>query len=825
VNGPAENVALDFYYGPAAGESQASVSISTCGRRFADAPDIEPQKLRRQDNLAFLEFDEASGGLHRPSESKLHFRSDIVFASYWMLIGAREGRYPRDRWDNLDLEGTFLGKSGVLPMPLVSTYAHVLREHFRGAGVEPRPFPWSSGGASATFVFTHDVDYPLMIRWIECLRLMAKPSAKSMRLISGILQGEHPFWQFSEWVNFEKRLDTRPAFYFMARRGSLVEYARGTPDAFYDVQSPRFRELFRFLREEGCEVGLHASYHAHRSAGQLRREREILEEASGGTVQGNRHHFWHLDPAAPHETLRRAEEAGLVYDSSLEFEFYPGFRRGICHPFRVFHPGERRELGIVELPPTWMDDHFDRRLVKNGIADSNAYALGLVQATRETGGVAVVDYHPRGMNGDYFPRYGPWLKQFVEQHLDSTVNYCMPGEIVRRYLEYEKTLDADSLDRAIGECEAHGSAIENGQPPAARASGGLSVDFLRPEDATEWDAFVEGHPEGSIYHTMAWKAVTEEGLGHRAYYLRARTGDGKIAGVLPLFLVKGLFGRRLVSVPMRDRGGVLGRDREVVSALVTRAIELTRGLGCSYLELRSLMPMDAEMVRLSGLRCEENWVTTRVDLSPGPEQLWKALDKNAIRWAIKNAQRKGVHVELDLSAQGMQMFYELFVRTRTEMGIPPFPRSLFEAIWTNLVARGKANLFVVWKDAQPIHALISLLSKDTFVPAYAAPQNSWRKFYPSECAIWRSIEWAAQNGFRYYDFGADSPRQSGLLWFKKKWGGVQQPVFYYFFLNGPAAPPNFDSSSPAYTLVRKAWTFLPTRVSKSLGAWVTKQLS
>jgi lipid II:glycine glycyltransferase (peptidoglycan interpeptide bridge formation enzyme) len=159
------------------------------------------------------------------------------------------------------------------------------------------------------------------------------------------------------------------------------------------------------------------------------------------------------------------------------------------------------------------------------------------------------------------------------------------------------------------------------------------------------------------------------------------------------------------------------------------------------------------------------------------------------------------------------------------MGIPPFPKSLFLAIWRHLIAQGKANLFLVWKDTEPVNGLISLLSKDAFIPAYAAPQNAWRKYYINEAMFWHSIEWAASQGFGFYDFGADSPRQTGLLQFKKKWGGVEHPMFYYFFLNGPEALPNFDSSAATYSLARKAWAKLPVPVSRMMGNWVTRQLS
>ena len=50
-------------------------------------------------------------------------------------------------------------------------------------------------------------------------------------------------------------------------------------------------------------------------------------------------------------------------------------------------------------------------------------------------------------------------------------------------------------------------------------------------------------------------------------------------------------------------------------------------------------------------------------------------------------------------------------------------------------------------------------------------------------------------------------------------------MHYHFFLNGRQTAPNLDSSSQTYTLARKAWALLPTTVSKTLGGWVTRQMS
>jgi FemAB-related protein (PEP-CTERM system-associated) len=813
---------VDIYYGMRSANLTAPISIESCGIDLTERSRLVPTGMREQDGLAFLDFAEKRNGAYHLSKEGLRFSNDIISACYWLLTGVPESDYARDRWDNLHLKGTFFLENALAARPLVSIYGFMLRKHLAQLGYAPLVPPWITPEANAAFVLSHDVDYPQMIRWIECLRLLRKRGLKSFSSISGVLRGTNNFWKFSDWVEFEKRLGVRPSFYFMARQGSLLQFAMGTPDGFYDVRAPEFRQLFRYLKDEDCEIGLHASYHAYRSVEQLRREKEVLEEAAGVAVEGNRHHYWHLDPAAPHETLLKHEQAGFLYDSSLALEFYPGFRRGICHPFRVFHQVERRELKIVELPPAWMDDHFDRRLLYNEIADPDAYASDLVKAAQASNGVIVVDYHPRGMNSDFYPRYGPWLVKFIENCLDSSICFQTPSQIVRKYAEYESLLTSHSRDLTEPVDPVRLSGAQVSQPAADEP---IEVGLLQAKEHEQWGSYAQSHPRGSIYHTLAWKTVTEEGLGHKAYYLRALDKSGRITGILPLFLVKGIFGRRLVSLPMRDRGGVLADDGRIASLLIAQASRMTRELGCKYAEFRSLEEIDPRALSEHELHCERHWITTRIDLSIGVERLWKNLDKDAVRWAVKKAGKLGLRVEMDNTQEGVETFYELFVRTRRAMGIPPFPKNLFLSIWRHLISQGKANLFLVWKDAEPVNGLISLLSKDTFIPAYAAPQNRWRKHYLNELLIWHSIEWATCQGYSSYDFGADSPRQTGLLQFKRKWGGIQHPMFYYYFLNGSDSPPSFDSSAPTYSLARKVWSRLPVPVCKRLGSLVTRQLS
>jgi hypothetical protein len=98
-----------------------------------------------------------------------------------------------------------------------------------------------------------------------------------------------------------------------------------------------------------------------------------------------------------------------------------------------------------------MDDHFDRRRSVNHISDADGAAKQLLDTARSLGGSCVVDYHARGMNADFFPRYGPWLARFTERELPGAATTLTAAEIAQAYLERSRLLAAVSRDETLGD--------------------------------------------------------------------------------------------------------------------------------------------------------------------------------------------------------------------------------------------------------------------------------------------------------------------------------------------------------------------------------------
>src|SRR5262245_1529315 len=88
------------------------------------------------------------------------------------------------------------------------------------------------------------------------------------------------------------------------------------------------------------------------------------------------------------------------------------------------------------------------------------------------------------------------------------------------------------------------------------------VDFDNPEELMAYDAFVEHHPDATLFHGLGWKRAVERAFGHQSFCIAARVGN-RIRGVFPLFEINSvLAGRFMVSMPYATYGGPLSLDKE-----------------------------------------------------------------------------------------------------------------------------------------------------------------------------------------------------------------------------------------------------------------------
>jgi hypothetical protein len=359
---------------------------------------------------------------------------DIIFDLFWLTTGQAERHFPKSTHGHYDLTGTVVHRERVLQRAPGSSIRSGLAEALVAIG-GPRPRARWPQGKRAAACFTHDVDYPHAIRLLEPLRILHRQGLRGLAAIAAVVSGRRTHWHFSSWLELERALGVQPAFYFVATQGSLLKWAAGTRDPFYDVRSPEFRDLFAYLQDEGVEVGLHASYRASEDRARFATEKQVLEAASGQPVRGNRHHYWRLNPDDPESTLLLHEQVGLTYDTSVAHERYVGWRRGWSAPYFPFHQQQRRELKTLQIPTTWMDDQlFGHRADNPG---ERLEILGeLAARAAAQGGCLCVDVHSHVFDDVLFPEWAATYRGLLE-HLAARNDFWVdtPAHVAQHWID------------------------------------------------------------------------------------------------------------------------------------------------------------------------------------------------------------------------------------------------------------------------------------------------------------------------------------------------------------------------------------------------------
>ena len=340
-------------------------------------------------------------------------------------------------------------------------------------------------------------------------------------------------------------------------------------------------------------------------------------------------------------------------------------------------------------------------------------------------------------------------------------------------------------------------------------------------ELADWDRYIDGHADASIYHFSAWRRIFGGTFGYRSWLLAARDGaSGRIAGVLPLYLVRAPFARRLVAVPFRDRGGVVWDTPEAFDALIVACKGIADATSSTSIVLKSLAPYPRERTGALGLRESSYWIHSVVNLRGlTPDDLWKSVgDKN--RNMVRQAQRSGLRCgPLEATRDSLDLWHRLHVATQKRLGIPPFPRAFFASMSDQLHADGRFALFGVRRGDDLHAAMIVLRHRDTAIYAYSASDATGQHDRANDLMLFEAMRWLLEQHCAVFDLGSDSPRQENLLFFKRKWLAEQKPIPHY--LAGRAAA-HLDSSHGKYALARKCLSALPAPVFARVGGAITR---
>jgi FemAB-related protein (PEP-CTERM system-associated) len=365
-------------------------------------------------------------------------------------------------------------------------------------------------------------------------------------------------------------------------------------------------------------------------------------------------------------------------------------------------------------------------------------------------------------------------------------------------------------------------AVQNKGPPYEKAAGCVRVE--EAAGAGAWDAFVQSHPQGTLYHLFAWKHVVEKTYGHQTYYLTAvkeqTAGPFQsvaVLGVLPLFhLHHFLFGNSLVSIPFFDMGGVLADEGGAEEALVAEAVRLGKKLNVENIELRHR----ASALCPQGGSRSAHKVRMLLDLPASAEALMKGF-KSKLRSQIGKAIKDGLCAEIG-GEELLNDFYRVFLVNMRDLGSPVHSRRLMENVFKHFP--NDARVVVVRYQKQAVAGSIVVGFEEVLENPWASALRRFSHLNANMLLYWTMLEYACEKGFRKFDFGRSTPDE-GTYKFKAQWGAKPEPLNWMSIsLNGGGEKSSISEDSK-FQMASQIWKKLPVPVTRLIGPRIRKYIS
>jgi FemAB-related protein (PEP-CTERM system-associated) len=333
-----------------------------------------------------------------------------------------------------------------------------------------------------------------------------------------------------------------------------------------------------------------------------------------------------------------------------------------------------------------------------------------------------------------------------------------------------------------------------------------------------WDRFVEQHPAATVAHLSGWGRVAAVAYGHRAVTVTA-VQDGEPAGVLPLVLLKSrLFGRRLVSMPFLDYGGVLvapdaAPPGVVEQALLDEALAIGREADIDGLSLRQLFPVPLPRPTAA------DRVTMLLPLTT-THAMWKALPAER-----RNRIRKGDKHGLTATWGGREAlddFYRVFAVNMRDLGSPVHSRAFFRLMLEELGDAARV-LRVRDREGRVVGAAVCLFFRDTIMVPWVSSLREAFALCPNFVLYWEVVRHGCDTGYRTLDLGR-SFMSAGTYEFKRQWGARPHTLPWIFVDARPGAAPSVERDTSRFAPLIRAWKRLPVPAANVLGPWIRGQV-
>lgn len=385
---------------------------------------LPSEPLKKYKNIPII-YDDGTEIYVSKNHKSINTNIDIIQSIYFMLTRYEEIVL----WDKIekDLYGRFPAKESLaykekfLDIPIVDEYIEWFWQWLKAIKYNGKKKK-NCGNYDFIACLTHDVDIPFKYKeklknQLKSFKTKGSTIEKYENIVKYTLRkidyNKDPYFTFDYIRKQEKKYGFTSSFYFMNGGNSKYEN-------FYDINDGRIKKLIKKLEQDNCEVGYHYSFNSYNNLQMRKKEKDGLNERFTDKNYGGRNHYLRFEPL---ESWRICEKVGLLYDTTLGYADYDGFRCGTCFPYKPFDVKERRTLDFWEIPLIVMEGTLKDEKYRNlNCEDAFKEIKKRIDTVKKYNGVFTLLWHNSSFDND---EWLGWIKVF-----EKTMDYLFKNNSI-----------------------------------------------------------------------------------------------------------------------------------------------------------------------------------------------------------------------------------------------------------------------------------------------------------------------------------------------------------------------------------------------------------
>ncbi len=299
----------------------------------------------------------------------------------------------------------------------------------------------------------------------------------------------------------------------------------------------------------------------------------------------------------------------------------------------------------------------------------------------------------------------------------------------------------------------------------------MKMKVVKDISVEKWDEILSKSQHSTFFQTYLWVRILEESYKNYKTATRLFIFEDGLELLVPCMEIKlDVYGlrKKYESMAFGTYGGFICNNRTVTALHINQIIrnfKTSKMVSISF----NLNPLSNTSIKYPLEGSVTPTYTHVLSLEKGFDFIWQTKFRSKVRNRSRKAEKNGVEVYTDNSAEGFKEYYTIYATSSKRWGKdkPDYPLKLFETI--NELGNRHVKLWMAKVHSKVIAGALNFYYGDNISYWSGAMLKEYSAYCPNDLLFKTAVLDGCREGYLYFNFGA-SGDLDGVRKFKESFG-------------------------------------------------------